>query len=218
MKDNCNNDIIDKIIGIDSPTYDTVGIAAHAKQYPTSLIQKNKYNSQNLRYGVNIIQGIMHDTPTTQGGKQIPTMEAFTNDITTPDTDTDIEENACKYKIENKCYDQYVNADEIYYDTGAGIFESVFPSTDKNVFSKQCHTVTKWISENMTYLLLWKCATGLCAFALYYSMDAHGDYRIKVFKGFIALMFSELYLMYCIYKLLIKPHFPTLTTKPVFAR
>ena len=65
-----------------------------------------------------------------------------------------------------------------------------------DIFKKKCYTITKWISENMVYILTYKLIIGLMAAILYWSLNPNIDFQIRVFKSFIAFIFSEIYMIY----------------------
>jgi hypothetical protein len=122
--------------------------------------------------------------------------------------DKNAKEGECMFKIENKCYDQYVEADKKYYEQGASIFHSVFPKAEDNVVVKACYDSTKWLANNMIKILIIKTITGAIAFYLYWSLNEHQDFPLRVFKSFVALIFSEIYLIYQTYNIILKPLTP----------
>jgi hypothetical protein len=223
-EDDCNNSSIDEIMGIEKPTYSTVTVEPESDPVATTLAQKNQYNSQNLQYGIQTMSSILHEnfenannnfaTNTNNTNTNTATNSTINTSTSVADTDS------CSYRIENKCYDQYVNSDKLYYETGAGIFKSVFPGVGSNYMDDTYNAFTDWLAANMTAIIMWKVFSGLAAFALQYSTDM-GDYRIKIFRGFIAFIFSELYLIYSVYKHIIKPHIPlavrTINERPIYA-
>ena len=105
--------------------------------------------------------------------------------------------------------------DKNYYDTGANIFNNIFPSTDPNVFKKTCYDVTHWVSKNIVYLLFYKLIVGGIAALFYWFVNPSLDFQIRVFKSFIAFVFCEIYLIYNVYKHILKPTFMTRT--PIMA-
>ena len=153
-----------------------------------NIIQKNLANREVLTDTIEKLKDVLEN----------PSIETFENE-------NNDDSNNCKFYIENKCYDQYVAADKNYYDTGASIFNSVFPTVDADIFKKKCYTITKWLSENMTYILTYKLIIGCLAAILYWSLNPNLDFQIRVFKSFIAFVFSEVYLLYNIYNHILKP-------------
>ena len=95
------------------------------------------------------------------------------------------------------------------------MFSSIFPKIENQFFAKTCYTISRWFSDNFTYIVAWKFISGICAFVLYYSMDTYNDYRIKIFKAFIAFIFSEIYLLYSTYIHILKPHINK--EKPIYS-
>lgn len=206
-EDDCNDGVIDSIIGIEQPTYTSATVeTATDDPVATSLEQKNLYNYQNLQYGITTMSSILHENfENANNTDSTNDTSTLTNDTSTSTTTTNVADtDSCSYRIDNKCYDQYVNSDKLYYETGAGIFGSVFPSVGSNYMDDTYNAFTDWLTANTSAIIMWKVFSGLAAFALQYSTD-RGDYRIKIFRSFIAFIFSELYLIYAVYKHIIKP-------------
>ena len=203
--DDCNNQAIDDIIGVEQPTYTSVTVETDPEPVASTLAQRNQYNSQNLQYGLQKMNDILHEGFENQNNANGTNETNTTTTTTTSVQDTD----SCNYIIENKCYEQYVDSDKIYYETGAGIFESVFPNIGSNYtnIDDAYNKFTDWLTANTSTIIMWKVFSGLGAFMLQYSTDI-GDYRIKIFRSFIAFIFSELYLIYSVYKYIIKPQIP----------
>ena len=197
LKDNCNNGIVDNMMGIERPPWDTTKIVDTEGIISASIIKKNIANREALKSTIDKLSYVLDE----------PSIETFQNE--------EDEEETCKFHIENKCYDQYVEVDKKYYDTGANIFNNIFPTTDQNVFKKICYDITHWISKNIVYLLSYKFIVGGLAALLYWSVNPHLDFQIRVFKSFIAFVFCEIYLLYNVYKHILKP---TITERiPVLA-
>jgi hypothetical protein len=194
FKDNCNNNIVDNLMGIERPPWDTTRIVSEKERTYTNVIKKNIANREALTDTIKKLTDVLDE----------PSIETFEN-----------AEQTCNFHIENKCYDQYLEVDKNYYDTGAEIFNNVFPTTDQNVFKKTCYTVTHWISKNIVWLLFYKLIVGGLAALLYWSVNPHLDFQIRVFKSFIAFIFCEIYMLYNVYKHILKP--TIVQRKPVTA-
>ena len=57
----------------------------------------------------------------------------------------------------------------------------------------------------MVYISIYKLIIGLMAAILYWSLNPNIDFQIRVFKSFIAFIFSEIYMIYNVYIHIIKP-------------
>ena len=90
------------------------------------------------------------------------------------------------------------------YIAGADIFDSIFPTLETD-FETTCHNITYWISNHITYILSYKLIIGILAAILYWSLNPNLDFQIRVFKSFIAFIFSEVYMLYNVYMHIIKP-------------
>lgn len=189
LKDDCNNSVVDNMMELPPRTYEPTTIADPYEVKYTNVITKNIANKEALNSTINKLTYVLDE----------PTIETFEN--------AEDSETTCNFHIENKCYDQYVEVDKNYYDTGANIFNNIFPSTDPNVFKKTCYGVTHWISKNIVYLLFYKLIVGGIAALFYWSVNPHLDFQIRVFKSFIAFVFCEIYLLYNVYKHVLKPTF-----------
>ena len=187
LKDNCNNGVVDNMMGIERPPWDSTEIVSDEEIKYQNIIKKNIANRAALTNTINKLSYILEE----------PTIETFENAEDNTET--------CNFHIENKCYDQYLEVDKNYYDAGAKIFNNVFPTTDQDVFKKTCYTITHWISKNIVYLLFYKLIVGGIAAILYWSINPHLDFQIRVFKSFIAFVFCEIYLLYNVYKHIIEP-------------
>ena len=55
------------------------------------------------------------------------------------------------------------------------------------------------------YIFFYKLIVGSGAVILYWFSNPHLDFQIRVFKTFIAFIFSEIYIIYNIYKHIFKP-------------
>ena len=187
LKDNCNNRLIDNMMGVETNPWDSTGIVDDEEIKYENVIKKNIANRDALTNTIDKLSYIFDE----------PSIETFENAA-------DNIEN-CNFHIENKCYDQYVEVDKNYYDTGAEIFNNVFPTTDQDIFKKTCYTITHWISKNIVYLLFYKLIVGGIGALLYWSINPHLDFQIRVFKSFIAFVFCEIYLLYNVYKHIIEP-------------
>lgn len=212
LDDECNSTTMDNIIGVEPPDYSTSD-TTETTEYsidPSSIAEKNLLNIQNLSYATNVMNDIIHDSGA---------IEMFTNTTNTADSpDTtgspDTIDGTCTYRIENKCYDQYVNADKLYYETGASIFSSVFPTVESDFLKNTFSDISCWVSSNLTTILWWKILSGLFVCAMYYTTSVTGDYRIKIFKSFIAFLFSEFYLLYYVYRYILRSGY---TPKPMYS-
>jgi hypothetical protein len=189
LKDDCNNGVVDNMMGLPKRTYNTTTLVDPYEIKYTNVISKNIANKEALKSTINKLTHVLDE----------PTIETFEN---TGDSET-----ACKFNIENKCYDQYLVVDKNYYNTGANIFNNIFPSTDPNIFKQTCYDVTHWISKNIVSLLFYKLIVGGGAGLLYWSLNPHLDYQIRIFKSFIAFVFCEIYILYNVYKHVLKPAF-----------
>jgi hypothetical protein len=187
LKDNCNNRVIDNMMGVETNPWDSTGIVDDEEIKYENVIKKNIANRDALTNTIDKLSYIFDE----------PSIETFEN------AEDNIE--TCNFHIENKCYDQYVEVDKNYYDTGAEIFNNVFPTTDQDIFKKTCYTITHWISKNIVYLLFYKLIVGGIGALLYWSINPHLDFQIRVFKSFIAFVFCEIYLLYNVYKHIIEP-------------
>jgi len=189
LKDDCNNSVVDNMMKLPPRTYEPTTIADPYEVKYTNVISKNIANKEALNSTINKLTYVLDE----------PTIETFEN--------AEDSETTCKFHIENKCYDQYVEVDKNYYDTGANIFNNIFPSTDPNVFKKTCYDVTHWVSKNIVYLLFYKLIVGGIAALFYWSVNPSLDFQIRVFKSFIAFVFCEIYLLYNVYKHILNPTF-----------
>jgi hypothetical protein len=197
LKDDCNNSVVDNMMGVPPRTYEPTTIVDPYEVTYTNVITKNIANKEALNSTINKLTYVLDE----------PTIETFEN--------AEDSETTCTFHIENKCYDQYVEVDKNYYDTGANIFNNIFPSTDPNVFKKTCYDVTHWVSKNIVYLLFYKLIVGGIAALFYWFVNPSLDFQIRVFKSFIAFVFCEIYLIYNVYKHILKPTFMTRT--PIMA-
>ena len=189
LRDDCNNSVVDNMMGLPPRTYEPTTITDPDEVKYTNVISKNIANKEALNSTINKLTYVLDE----------PTIETFEN--------AEDSETTCKFHIENKCYDQYVEVDKNYYDTGANIFNNIFPSTDPNVFKNTCYGVNHWISKNIVYLLFYKLIVGGIAALFYWSVNPSLDFQIRVFKSFIAFVFCEIYLLYNVYKHILKPTF-----------
>jgi hypothetical protein len=189
LKDDCNNNIVDDMMGLPKRTYASTRIVDPYEIKYKSIIDKNIANKKILRTTIKKLTDALDN----------PTIETFEN---AEDSKT-----SCKFNIENKCYDHYLVVDKNYYDTGADIFNNMFPLTDPNIFKQKCYDVTHWISKNIVSLLFYKLIVGGFAGILYWSLNPHLDYQIRIFKSFIAFVFCEIYILYNVYKHILKPTF-----------
>ena len=189
LKDDCNNSVVDNMMGLPEKTYDTTTLVDPYEIKYTNIISKNIANKEALNSTINKLSYVLDE----------PTIETFEN--------TGDSEASCKFNIENKCYDQYLVVDKNYYNTGANIFDNIFPSTDPNIFKKTCYGVTHWVSKNIVSLLFYKLIVGGAAGLLYWSLNSHLDFQIRIFKSFIAFVFCEIYILYNVYKHILKPTF-----------
>ena len=189
LKDDCNNSVVDNMMGLPEKMYDTTTLVDPYEIKYTNVISKNIANKEALNSTINKLSYVLDE----------PTIETFEN---TGDSET-----SCKFNIENKCYDQYLVVDKNYYNTGANIFDNIFPSTDPNIFKKTCYDVTHWVSKNIVSLLFYKLIVGGAAGLLYWSLNSHLDFQIRIFKSFIAFVFCEIYILYNVYKHILKPTF-----------
>ena len=171
------------------------------------LREKNIKNKQSVQTASSVINMILHPGDNPMASTPMPIMETFENN-TNNGNNTNNDGNTCKYRIENKCYDQYIQSDKLYYDEGAKVFHSVFPKADENVFVSACYQSTKWFSDNLTKMLVIKAITGFLAFVLYWSINQKLDIPIRLFKAFMAFIFSEIYLLYKTWDLIIKKNPP----------
>ena len=191
LKDNCNNSVVDRMMGLPERTYDPVKIVDPYEIKYNNVISKNIANKEVLGETIKKLTDVLDE----------PSIETFEN-----------AEKTCNFHIENKCYDQYLEVDKNYYDTGAEIFNNIFPETDQDVFKKTCYNITHWISKNIVYLLFYKLIVGGFAALLYWFINPDLDFQIRIFKSFIAFIFSEIYLLYNVYKHILKPTFTSPNT------
>ena len=213
---NCNNSIVDNLMGIPQRTYDPVNISTEDDEVieNAGIVAKNIANHEALS---NTISKLLYTF-------NKPSIETFENandttgsvvnnsENTEEGTDTDADTDAeCEFNIETKCYNQYVEANKNYYTTGADTFNNIFASVDKDVFLNIYNNLKSYISDRMGLIKYVKLISGIIAIILCWSVNSDSDIRIRIFKSFIAFIFSEIYVLYSIYKYILQPAFATRT-------
>lgn len=216
LDDNCNNSIVDGIMGYERSTHDTIKRKRAAEVKYTNVMQKNAANRQMLSDAVSRMK-IVLDEPsieTFQNGElNIDETENESSSNKNEEEDEDEIDDECKFRIENKCYDYYNDVDKNLYESGGKIFNVLFPTINADIFKKLCHNSSKWLSENIVKLLTYKLIIGFVAAIVFWGENSHLDFQIRVFQSFISFIFSEIYILYIIIIRIIKP---ALTERKVY--
>ena len=152
-------------MGIENSMYSIIETTTGDDLTYNTIVQKNTANTDALSSTVVKISDIL----------ETPSIEGFENNNNTNNNnnnnDVDKEDALCKFYIENKCYDQYVDADKNYYESVASIFNSIFPNLDVDIFKNTFYDITKWFADNFTYILLYKLVIGTLAAILFWSLN-----------------------------------------------
>jgi hypothetical protein len=202
IDDNCNNSIVDSIMGYERSGYDVIKRKSAEEVKYDNVMQKNAANRQMLSDALSRIELVLNE----------PSIETFQNINLNIEENEENKENenidseeGCKFRIENKCYENYNDVDKNFYETGGKIFNVLFPTIKSDVFKKLCYNSSKWVSDNIVKILTYKLTIGLIAAILFWGENSNLDFQIRVFKSFISFIFSEIYILYIIIVRVIKP-------------